>query len=129
MPTKTTSLFDTEFSEPPKEKKPTLLQYLKTLKDAKYPLVFRIEIVWFPGKFDNYTLETTDFRCQVSPSNPLYKVLDKIGYKTFKDSSSAILLNVVDETARISLGESNYYGSYTDISTLGVKFKPTDGAN
>lgn len=129
MPTKKPTLFDETFDEPVKEKRPTLLQYIKSTKDIEYPLLSRIELVWFPGKFNNYTLETPLFRCQVSDKNPLYTLLEKMGYKVFKDSESAILLRVMDERARIQLAESNVYGKYSDIGNIGIKFQPTDGAN
>lgn len=129
MPTKKDSLFDTVYEEPPKDKKPTVLQYIKSTKDIEYPLLQRIELVWFPGKFDNYTLETPLFRCQVSSRNPLYTLLEKIGFKVFKESESAILVSIVDERAGIQLAESNVYGKYFDIGNIGLKFQPTEGAN
>lgn len=129
MPKQSVSIFDTEYKEPPKAKLPTLLQFIKTLPTDAYPLVRRINVMWFPGSYDNYTLETPDFRCQVSTTHPLYPLLDDVGYKIFIGSGSAILINVVDSSGTISLLESNVYGKYSNIGSIGIKFIPTDGAN
>jgi hypothetical protein len=129
MPKQTVSLFDTEYKEPPKVKLPTLLQFIKKLPNDAYPLIQRINVMWFPGAYDNYTLETSEFRCQVSSTHPLYPLLNKVGYKTFIECECAVLVSVIDSSGTISLLESNVYGKYSNIGSIGVKFIPTDGAN
>lgn len=129
MPTKKPSLFGSTFSEPPKEKKPTLLQYLKTTKDVKFPFHSRIDLIWLPGTFNNFTLETELFRCSVTDRNPLYSILNGSGWGTVIDSETALLLCVMDSTGVYTLEESTFYGKYKSIGNLGVKFEPTPGAN
>lgn len=129
MPSKKSSLFSGEFKEPPKEKKPTLLQYLKSTKDVEFPLLSTIEYIWLPGTFDNFTLECSKFRVGVTPRNPLYAVLNGSGWGEILSAETAIILHCMDEKGTITLGESNAYGRYESIGNYGVKFVPTDGAN
>jgi hypothetical protein len=129
MPSKQPSLFGTSFEEPPKEKLPTLLQYLKRTKDVEYPLLRRIDFIWLPGSFSNYTLQTSDFRIAISSGNPLYKLLDGVGWKQVVESESAILASCLDSKGTIELVQSNVYGTYVAVGGYGVKFVPTDGAN
>lgn len=130
MPTKKPSLFDVEGKEPPKPKAPTLKQFLKGLpKDAEYPIYGRIETIWFPGNWPNYSIETPQFRASISEAHPLFSVLESSDIKTFGDAESAILLVVVDSEGTIRFSESNFYGKYTRIGNAGFRFEPTDGAN
>lgn len=129
MPSKKLPLFGTRFSEPPKEKKPTLLQYLKSTKNATFPFYSRIAVIWLPGSFSNFTLECENFRVGVSSSNPLYELLNGYGWGEFLSAETAVLVSVLDEKGTIELAESNVYGRYESIGNLGIKFIPTDGAN
>jgi len=129
MPSKKPSLFGTPFTEPPKQKKPTLLQYLKETKDVKFPFVSRIELIWLPGTWANYTLETPEFRCAITDRNPLFDILEGPAWGSILTSESAILLHVLDDTGAIELLESNLYGVYKPIGSFGLKFHPTEGAN
>lgn len=129
MPTKQQSLFDGEYNEPPKQKLPTLLQYLKSTKNVEYPFYSRVINIWLPGSFDNFTLECEKFRVGVSNRNPLYKLLNGSGWGQIITSDTAILVSVLDEKGTIKLAESNVYGRYESIGNFGVKFVPTDGAN
>jgi len=129
MPSKKLSLFGSEYKEPPKEKLPTLLQYLKSTKDVTFPFYSRINYIWLPGSFNNFTLECEKFRCGVSDRNPLYKVLNGSGWGKIITAETAILLSCLDEKGTIRLEESNVYGRYESIGNYGVKFVPTEGAN
>lgn len=125
MPGKQLSLFDVEGKEPPKEKAPTLRQYLKEQKDAKYPISSTIRLVWFPGNWDNYSLETDSFRVSIGPKHPLYAVLDKLVIKAFCESQTAIHVVITDEDGTIRFGESTLYGAYTRIGSAGIRFEET----
>lgn len=125
MPNKQLSLFDVEGKEPPKEKKPTLRQFLKELKDAKYPICSTIRVVWFPGNWDNYSVESDTFRVSIGPKHPLYAVLDKLVIKAFCESQTAIHVCVKDSDGTIGFGESSLYGTYTRIGSAGIRFEET----
>lgn len=126
MPNKQVSLFDVEGKEPPREKKPTLRQYLKEQTDVKYPISSTIRLVWFPGNWDNYSVETDWFRCSISPKHPLYGVLDKLVIKAFCESQTAIHLVVKDGDGTIGFGESTLYGTYARIGNAGIRFEETN---
>lgn len=125
MPAKQLSLFDVDGKEPPKEKKPTLRQYLKETKDAKYPICSTIRVVWFPGNWDNYSIESDTFRVSISPKHPLYAVLDKLVVKSFCESQTAILVCVKDSDGTVGFCESTLYGAYTRIGGVGIRFEET----
>jgi len=125
MPSKQLSLFDVEGKEPSKPKKPTLRQFIKEQTDAKYPLSSTIRLVWFPGNWDNYSLETDSFRVSIGVSHPLYAVLDKLVIKSFCESQTAIHVVVKDGDGTIGFGESTLYGAYVRVGNAGLKFDET----
>lgn len=129
MPSRQQSLFDGEYCEPPREKLPTLLQYLKSTKDVTFPLYSRIAYIWLPGSFNNFTLECEKFRVGIGDRNPLYKLLNGNGWGQIITSETAILVSVLDSKGTIKLEESNVYGRYESVGNYGVKFVPTEGAN
>lgn len=129
MPTKKPSLFDVEGKEPPREKAPTLKQFLKENPDVTYPLYATITTIWFPGNWANYSIETPKFRASVGEHHPLYAVLESSVVKAFGDAESALLLGVMDGEGTIRFSESNLYGRYSRIGNAGYRFEPTSGAN
>lgn len=64
-----------DYSAPVQEKKPTLLQWIKANKvtEGTKKTKFLIEVIFLPGKFDNYTLVTHAFRVIISKNHELYK--------------------------------------------------------
>ena len=75
MPKSKTNTWLEEDYEDKKAKKPTLRQYLKELpKDVK-DVKSAVHLVWLPGQWDNYTLQTEDFRVIVSRDHKLYRHL------------------------------------------------------
>jgi hypothetical protein len=129
MPAKKPGLFDVTGKEPPKPKKPTLRQYLKESKNDVYPQYFRIETIWFPGNWENYSIETTDFRASIAATHPLFDALECNAVKAFSESEGAILLVLLDNEGTIGLGESTIHGKYTRIGNAGFRFNETPGAN
>lgn len=125
MPSKQLSLFDFEGKEPMPPKKPTLRQYLKEVNNATYPICSTVRVVWFPGNWDNYGIETDLFRVSISPKHPLYAVLDKLVIKAFCESQTAIHVCVTDGDGTIRFGESTLYGAYTRIGAAGIRFEET----
>lgn len=125
MPAKQLSLFDVDGKEPPKEKKPTVRQFLKENKDANYPICSTIRTIWFPGNWDNYSLETDSFRVSIGPKHPLYAILDKLVVKAFCESQTAIHACIKDPDGTIGFGESTLYGAYTRIGGSGLRFEET----
>lgn len=122
MPTKKPSLFDTPGKEPKKPKKPTLFQYIKQNKDVEYPITAPIETIWFPGNWDNYSVETDKFRASINPNHPLYKALDVNIVKHCEDVPTALLIELQDNEGTICFRESNLYGDWKAIGNAGYRF-------
>lgn len=129
MPTKKPSLFEVSGKEPAKPKAPTLKQFIKQNPDVEYPVYSRIEIVWFPGTWDNYSLETPMFRCSVGSNHPIYSALDNSIVKVLSETQTALLIELTDSDGTIRIAESNVFGQYVAIGNAGYKFELTHGAN
>jgi len=65
-------LFNTEAKDVKPEKLPTLAQFLKRNRQQKRLLTQKVLLIWLPGKFNNFTLQTEHCRVIVSPKHPLY---------------------------------------------------------
>ncbi len=129
MSSKKPTLFDVEGKEPPKVKAPTLQQYLKENPNAEYPIYSRVNVVWFPGQWDNYSLECESFRVSIGVNHPIYAVLEQRAVATFTDTESALLICVKDDEGTIGFSESTVFGKYKALGNVGYRFDPTDGAN
>lgn len=125
MATKKVSIFDVEGKEPVKPKLPTLNQFTKELKyDGTSELLYRIDTIWFPGQWDNYSVVTTDFRVSIAKNHGVYEALDK-GVMQFLDRDTAILLQLVDPMERaIRFVESTNFGKWRSIGNVGIRFLP-----
>lgn len=95
---------ETKDVKPPKL--PTIAQFVKQTKKPSSNPSLVIEIIWIPGKFDNYTLQTGKFRAIITPNHPFYKALGDI----FRDQgihAPPLKLRITDwETASYMLEES-----------------------
>lgn len=119
---KTPTMFDVEGKEPAKEKKPTLSQWLKEhATKIEYPHYSTVELIWFPGKWSNYSFQTTDFRVSISERNPLYTPVDK-GIMRFRDEGVGLLIRVIDRDGAIGLAQSTVYGTWETIGNAGLRF-------
>jgi hypothetical protein len=129
MPVKKPNIFEVSGKEPPKPKKLTLFQYIKENPNAEYPIYSRIETVWFPGKWDNYSLECEHFRVSISPSHTLYELLEGGIVRILTDANAALLIELSDSSGVIGIRESNFYGVYKTVGNAGYRFEATNGAN
>lgn len=129
MPAKKPGLFDVSGKEPPKPKAPTLKQFIKEKSDAKYPIISSVTLIWFPGTWDNYSIESNEFRCSIGKNHPLYEPLDRDVIKATEGSDTGIAISVEDSEGTIRFCETNVYGRWERIGNAGVRFLPTDGAN
>jgi hypothetical protein len=129
MPIKKPSLFEVSGKEPEKPKKPTWKQFVKENPNEEYPVYSRIEVVWFPGQWDNYSLECERFRISISAQHPVYPVLEQRIVATLTDADTALLIRIDDRNGTLGFSESNVYGRYSRIGNAGFKFEATPGAN
>lgn len=129
MPSKKPSIFEVSGKEPKAPKAPTLSQFLKQQNNAVYPIYSLVSVIWYPGNWDNYSLECELFRVSVSPSHPLFEPLDKGITKFCMESKCGILLRVDDGEGTIGLAECTRYGDWNRISNAGFRFKPANDSN
>jgi hypothetical protein len=102
------------------EKKPTLRQYLKELPKDVRDIKSTVRVIWLPGRWDNYTLETDDFRIIVNQRSKLYAAL-RNRVDDFTKGSETLDVHVTDR-ATIS------YRISTNPEESGEWFFIADGA-
>ena len=129
MPTKKPTLFEVSGNDAPKEKKPTLRQFIKENSDIPYPYLSGIEIIWFPGQWDNFSIETSAFRASIAPTHGLYKIVDTSIVRILTETNTKLLLAIENTSGELRFVESNVYGTYKPIGNAGFRFFATDGAN
>lgn len=81
----TSKLFGTEAQNVKPEKLPTISQFIKRTKEPKSKPLNKVELVWIPRKFNNFTLQTSQYRVIVSSKHPFYGLLRDF----FADSNTA----------------------------------------
>jgi hypothetical protein len=129
MPTKKPNLFQMSGREPSKEKLPTMSQYLKQNTDVKYPLYSTLTTIWFPGTWDNYSLESKLFRINIGTNHPLYSAIDSGIVRLLEETDTALLIELMDGQGTVGIRESSLYGKYSRIGNAGYKFSETLHAN
>lgn len=70
-------LFGVRFEQGEQRKKPTILQFVKTLPKDIEQFTSTVELIWLPGNFNNYTLECEHFRVSISATHPLFGVISE----------------------------------------------------
>lgn len=104
------------------EKLPTLRQFLKLKGKQKLPNRFTVFLIWLPGKFPNYTLQTEAFRFQIVKDSPLFPIL-KSAIDEMMDEEKTIALEITDrETAKVKIHASNEKGAWESLGETGLKF-------
>lgn len=123
MPPKKPSIFNVTSEEPKKQKLPTLRQWLKEQKADDFKQFHQIRVIWLPGQWKNFTLETTCFRAQVTEYNPLYAALSS-DLDSFTREGGDILLRIVDRqrlTFSLLPGEGD--GEWFFIGDSGLRYE------
>jgi hypothetical protein len=69
------SMFDVEVTSTPREKLPTIRQFVKGLPNDVENHKSRVCLIWLPGQWRNYTLQTNDYRAIVDEKNTLFDLL------------------------------------------------------
>jgi hypothetical protein len=123
----TSSLFGIEANDVKPEKLPTLGQYLKRNKEPKSKPLHTVRLVWIPGKFDNFTLQTDVYRIIVNPKHPFYQLLSQF----FGDPSTAeipIAIRITDwAKGSYQLEEpKRENGVWGEIGTSGYRWRSDD---
>jgi len=124
VPAKKT-MFDIESDANSRPKIPTLRQYLKGDKAHGLASVHSVEIIWFPGDYDNYTFQTKDFRASISSSSALYAALST-DLDEFTRGTKGLEVTF-DEVRRgiYTLRPSTTDGEWFFIGETGIRFEPS----
>lgn len=72
------SIFGVKTTDAKREKLPTIRQFVKQTTRSKYKSDGVVELVWIPGKFRNFTLQTDSFRILVSEKHEFFEGLGEI---------------------------------------------------
>lgn len=56
---------------------PTLVQWSKTVLDRSAPIQHRVEVIWAPNLYSNYTLQTSSYRLRLDKGHPYYSLLER----------------------------------------------------
>lgn len=117
------SLFGVEYQEDKREKLPTLQQYVKLNQDAKGS-ISAIDIIWFPGKFKNYTLQTEVLRASVQPANRLFGAIQSRIDEILTYDSGIDLRITATKPISFVLSRNEILGEWERLGDAGLKFKP-----
>lgn len=104
------------------KRKPTFAQFLKSLGKRKLRKQYLVLLVWVPGTWDNYTLETECFRLRITSTHPLYEQL-KEGFEHLTLGEHTLAIQVTDRTrGNFKVIEATEEGSWQLIGDNGFKF-------
>lgn len=118
-------LFDVDYQEDKREKLPTLQQYVKLNATAENT-VSDVDIIWYPGKFRNFTIQTGILRASVQPANRLFNPL-KSRIDEILTYDSGISLTITQrKPISFRLSRNEIIGRWEAIGDAGVKFVPAD---
>lgn len=121
------NLFENKYADEPREKLPTLLQYIKSRKKKAMPKAFHIAVIWLPNRFPSYAIETDLFRLSIASTSLMGKALEA-EREAIERSERSIHLGIALDAAKLrtySFLPGTTEGSWVTIGTdtpLGIKF-------
>lgn len=116
-------LFNTNTQDVKPEKLPTLSQYIKRTAKTKRKSTQRVLLIWLPGKFDNFTLQTELCRVIISPKHPLYGHLRAFNSAGNESNEIGFNLEITDfDKASYMLVPHDRDGSWTAIGESGIRW-------
>lgn len=105
-------------------KKPTFLQWLKSCNAKQLGTWYTVQVIWFPGEWNNYTLETDEFRIRVPSTDPLYRAMVDF----VNDQSTANVQLDIKASSRNSrsflIRPKETKGLWSLISDSGMRWEP-----
>lgn len=113
-----------EYREEPNtsEKLPTLKQYLKQVGKRKIKAQFFVTLIWKPGQWDNFTLQTEDFRYRVGKTSGLYGLLLQ-HLDELVDNEQAIAITISEDRKTIGIVPMKERGNWVPIGENGLRFE------
>jgi hypothetical protein len=116
-------VFDKPSTTTKSGKTPTLNQFLRKLGKKKMPDKNLVFLIWTPGEFDNFTLETELFRVIIRRGHELYHALDD--FTSDPETANVPLAITVTDRAKgeFSIVGSEEQGAWTEVGANGYKWK------
>lgn len=116
-------MFNTKTKDLPREKLPTIAQYLKSNKPAKSRYIHVVELIWLPGKFNNFTLQTGAFRIIIAPKHPMYGHLRNFCNAGNESTEIGFCVEITDwQEGSFMLVPHDRDGNWTDIGESGIRW-------
>jgi len=116
------TIFGIEAQDVKPEKLPTLLQFIRRSKEPKSPVKRIVNLVWVPGKFDNFTLQTDKFRVIISNKHPFYSGLRNF-FANCETAETPIGIEISDWTkGSYMLYEPKSKGLWQELGNSGYRW-------
>lgn len=106
--------------------KPTLYQWIREAKIKKYPVETKVDVIWLPNRWPNYTIDTTLFRLRISEDSSLFKAFSEL-LETYMKEGIPMQVSVLDEEGNWDIDRiPDKQTTWEKISTTGVKMKKVE---
>lgn len=117
------TIFGVKTTDAKREKLPTIRQFVKQTKKSQYKSDGIVELVWTPGKFRNFTLQTDSFRILISENHEFFGGFRDI-FGAISANTCGIRVELSDwKTATYTLHElSEDDGYWEPIGDSGFKY-------
>jgi hypothetical protein len=116
------TLFGVETKDVKPDKLPTIAQFIKRNRKPKSNVKSTTQIVWIPGKFDNFTLQTQRFRVVITPKHPFYPALSEF-FANSETFETPIGVEITDwDKQSYLLYEPNEKGMWQELGDSGYRW-------
>lgn len=117
------SLFGVSTTDAKPEKKPTIRQFIKANKKPKANVRCTVNLVWVPGKFDNFTLTTDRFRVIITPKHAFYRGLQEF-FANSQTAETPIGIEITDwDKGAYMLYEPKENGCWGELGDSGYVWR------
>jgi len=117
------SLFGISTTDAKPEKKPTIRQFIKANKKPRTNIKCTVNLVWTPGKFDNFTLITDRFRVIITPKHVFYGGLQEF-FANSQTAENPIGIEITDwDKGAYMLYEPKEIGCWGELGDSGYVWR------
>jgi len=101
--------------------KPTLYQFLSEKNLKKYPFISKVEVIWLPNRWPNYTIDTEDYRLRIVESSSLYTSFQGL-LKNYMDEGIPMQVSILDSDGTFDIDKiPEKQCKWEPLSSTGVK--------
>jgi hypothetical protein len=116
------TLFGVETQDVKPEKLPTIGQFIKRNKRPKNNVKSIATLVWTPGKFDNFTIQTERFRVIISNKHVFYSALSEF-FANSETAETPIGVEITDwDKGSYMLYEPKISGMWQELGNSGYRW-------